>query len=859
MAPACVRTTYAVLRSFGRAVSSFVADLLSKTVPRLLSLERAALERFAALARVGARTGGLLGAGLLAHVSALGNWSSGLPWGPIGRVARVAAASLLAATALATADLYHTLVLDPFGLPDLDAFLASGPPTIGRIEDARGEVLAELAREYRRPLEEHELPPVLRGALLAAEDKGFFEHDGVDLEAWPRVIAKVAGASHAAGRVALPQGGSTLTQQLVRVAFLGDWCGRESAGVLLVDSVPNRALAWLVGVRAANKARRKLEEIRLALWLEDALAKRLGSRRKAKQEILRRYALYVYVGEGRYGFAAASEHYLGRPLASLRDDEADLAAVLAGIVKSPSAYSPVEANRTRVLRRRNQILQLMERAGYLAGPARARLERAPLPSRPPHVEIRPDATAAVNWVLESLPSLEDPTLTSHALYDGRIRVGSTIDGRLQRIVAEALENGLHAYERRHPTERARIQGSAVVLANEDARILALVGGRMAEPGSPLRFRDFNRATMSRRQAGSTMKPLVYFTALRLGMTLDSPVLDEPVWLKMGYGRPPKQVSNYDGTFKGMVSLRRALAESRNAATVRLAAAVGVPAIVETAHELGIHSELQPYITTALGASEVTLLELANVYRGFASGRHAEPWIVRSVRGRDGSVLYSRHAPRAQPLGGPALPLIQEALRGTIRLPSATGRALASLPFAVMGKTGTTNDFRDALFVGTTYGPAGITVAVRIGFDDNRSLGEGETGGRAALPVFREVVTRAYTGGVLGEPPAFPEALERGIDRYLAARARPPQQLMTAQVAATLDATDALHVTDGVTFTPAIAARSAASGAIEPAARGLSAVAPLTFGLADTGMVSAPRAVPVTTSAGETVRRDTTGG
>ncbi|HXY40833.1 MAG TPA: transglycosylase domain-containing protein [Vicinamibacteria bacterium] len=695
-------------------------------------------------------------------------WTCRLSQGPAGRIARSAIALSVGLAALAAAGLYETVFLDPFGLPDLDTFLASAPRTIGEVEDARGEVLAQLAREYRRPIEEHSLPPVLRAALLAAEDKDFFEHQGIDLQAWPRVLAKAVGASWGAHRLALPQGGSTLTQQLVRVAFLNDWWTRENGDTLLVDTVPNRALASLVGVRATNKARRKLEEIRLALWLEDALARRLGSRRRAKEEILRRYAMYVYLGDGRYGFAAASEHYLGRPMESLRDDEADLAAVLAGIVKSPAAYSPSEANRERVLRRRNQILHLMEREGFLSSAERARLEWAPVPVRATdEPSVRPEAATVVSYVLESLSHLGDPTLTTSAVFDGHIRVQSTVDARLQRLVAEALESGLRAYEARHPGEPARVQGSAVVMANSDARILALVGGRVDAGGGATHLRDFNRVTSSYRQAGSTMKPLVYLAALRQGLTLDSTVVDEPVWLPLGGGRA-KRISNYDGVFKGRVSLRRALAESRNAATMRLAEMVGVPTIVTTAHELGIKSALAPYLTTALGASDVNLLELANVYRTFASGRRAEPWIVRAVLARDGLVLYERPEAKLRPLDDPALPLIQEALRGNVRLPGATGHSLASLPFAVMGKTGTTNDFRDALYVGSTFGPGGITMAVRIGFDDNRTLGERETGGRTALPVFRQAVSRAYANGVLGAPPVFPEAIEHGIDAYLLA-------------------------------------------------------------------------------------------
>jgi len=189
--------------------------------------------------------------------------------------------------------------------------------------------------------------------------------------------------------------------------------------------------------------------------------------------------------------------------------------------------------------------------------------------------------------------------------------------------------------------------------------------------------------------------------------------------------------------------------------------------------LGIRTPLQPYITTALGASEVRLLELAGAYRAMASGVLAEPHIIDRVTDASGEVLYQ--APLAARLIGTAgLSLIQEGLRGVVRLPDGTAHSLDSrdFPVPVMGKTGTTSDFRDALFVGSTYGTQGITVAVRIGFDDNRTLGEKETGGRTALPIFREIMLRVYQEKLLGPAPHFPREIEEGIDGYLATQALP---------------------------------------------------------------------------------------
>jgi penicillin-binding protein 1A len=658
--------------------------------------------------------------------------------------------------------------------PRLDALTADQPPTIGRIEDARGEPLAELAVEYRRPMSEVDVPPILCAALLAAEDKRFFEHGGVDVRALPRIVAKAAAASWRARRLALPQGGSTITMQLARIVYLREWTAAENGPRTIRDTWIDRLAGAAIGIPATNKLRRKLEEVRLALWLERELLDHLGSKKLAKEEILRRYAAYVYLGDGRYGFAAAAEHYLGRPLSSLDGKDVAAAALLAGIPKWPARYAPSEANLARSLRRRNHVLALMGERGYLSEPERVRYasQPVPLPSTPGDFAVS-GPSSVVHTVLDAMKDAGDPRANPLALFEGRIRVRSSVDGRIQQMLINSLEDGLKAYEGRHPGSRGVVQGSAVVLANADARILAMAGGRQVFKDRPARMSDLNRTTESRRQPGSAMKPLAYLAAFRHGAGLDAEILDAPIAVPMGSGRPPKWISNYDGRFRGLIPLRLALAESRNAATIRLVTTVGIGAVVRAAHDLGIRSRLQPYVTTGLGASEVTLLELANAYRAMASGVNATPWIVERVATTEGLNLFRHSDPTLRPIDDPALPLVQEALRGVVRLPGATAHALVSLSVPVMGKTGTTTGFRDALFVGSTFGGSGVTVAVRLGFDDNRSLGEGETGGRIALPVFRSLVERAYQGGVLGPVPAFPSTLERSIDAYMSASVRPP--------------------------------------------------------------------------------------
>jgi len=267
-----------------------------------------------------------------------------------------------------------------------------------------------------------------------------------------------------------------------------------------------------------------------------------------------------------------------------------------------------------------------------------------------------------------------------------------------------------------------------------------------------------------------MKPIVYLAAFRQGrFTLESMVPDEPIDVPDGGEQSMKWVSNYDGQFKGVIPLREALAESRNTSAIWVTEQIGIDSVLRTSRSLGIHTPLQPYASTALGASEVKLLELANAYRAMASGILTQPYVIRKIV-RDSGEAVAGIEDNRSPVDfyDDALSLIQEGLRGVVRIPTGTAHALDSrgFPIAVMGKTGTTNEFRDALFIGSTFGPEGITVAVRIGFDDNRSLGPEETGGRVALPVFKEIMLKVYREKLAGPVPEFPAQMEQNINAYL---------------------------------------------------------------------------------------------
>ena len=700
------------------------------------------------------------------------DWTKGLVRFLIGTTAVTAV--------LATAVFYH-VYFDRNNLPDLEGFTRFEFPTIGGIYDANGHLLKEMASESREITRYEEIPAIVRDAILAAEDKNFFSHSGVDYSGFARVLCKVKlgrligrlrkmGSRDAANNSAIfPQGGSTITQQLVRGYFLKTMTAQENSDQLRHGEFLARLLSGVIGARMVNMLVRKVEEIRLSLWIEEEMQKRFGSKRRAKEEILARYASLIYMGNGQYGFAKGAEYYFGRPLGTFTLEDADKAALLAGVAKSARYYAPSASETERVLQRRNQTLALMAARGFISRDQARRAEQRPIAVVAQHKDKTIEASAVVDNILDELTSRQSE-LSVKDLREGRIQVYSTVDAGVQQIANQALERGLLLYENRHPGARGVIQGAVVVLRNRDAGTLAETGGRQFYKDHSSAYSDLNRVTKSLRQPGSAMKPIVYLAAFQEGtFNLDTVVPDEPISVPNGRDRDVKWISNFDGQFEGMIPLRLALAESRNAVAIWITGQIGIGSVLGTARSLGIQTPLRPYVTTALGASEVTLLELANAYRTIASGILTQPYVIRKiVRNSDEVIADSGHESSPIAVDSDALSLIQEGLRSVVRIPTGTAHALDSpgFPIAVMGKTGTTNQFRDALFVGSTYGPQGITVAVRIGFDDNRSLGSDETGARAALPVFKEVMLKVYGEKLVGPVPRFPSEMEQRIDVFL---------------------------------------------------------------------------------------------
>jgi penicillin-binding protein 1A len=520
------------------------------------------------------------------------------------------------------------------------------------------------------------LPRHLLDAVIATEDRRFFKHWGLD----PTGMLRAAFTNLRAGRVA--QGGSTLTQQLAKNLFLGS----------------ERTYA------------RKLEEIVLALWLELRLGKR---------NILELYLNRVYFGAGAYGVETAAQRFFGK---SAREVSLVEAAVLAGLLKAPSRYSP--AFNPQVARARaGDVLAKMVEARFLSAEESERAGQATLRFAEALGRGQSGLDYAIDAVLEQLP----PLVVSPA---GDIVVETTIDANLQRHAQTLVQNALSG-----EGQSARASQAALLIVDLKGAIRAVVGGRSYAES------QFNRALKAKRQPGSAFKMFVYLAALESGLRPDSTVQDLPI---LGAGWSPR---NEGAGYRGTVTLRDALAQSMNAAAARLHMTVGPRKTVGVARRLGIRSPLRAEASLALGTSEVTPIELTAAYGVLANGGRAlEPHLIGRVRTGSGRVLFERREEPAAELVAPSNVAAMNDMLNAV-LVSGTGKraALPGLPAA--GKTGTSQDFRDAWFVGYTEQ---FVAGVWVGNDDGRAMNK-VMGGSLPARLWHDVMLAAHEGGSASAP------------------------------------------------------------------------------------------------------------
>jgi len=541
--------------------------------------------------------------------------------------------------------------------------------------DQNGRLIARRGSAHGRVAERDDLPPYLVDAVLAVEDRRFYDHFGVDV----RGTARALWANLRAGRVV--QGGSTLTQQLAKNLFL----------------TPERTM------------RRKVQEMMLAFWLEN---------RFSKDEILELYLNRVYFGGGAWGVEAASMRYFGKSVSELNLGES---ALLAGLLKAPSRYSPV-SDAERAAARATVVLDLMEQTGRIS--ADERYDAAATPIRVSRGASSPGAQYFVDWLAPRVREIVGPD------FELDLRITTTLDVDAQRAAETAVSSTLQ------DADAARGAGEAALISlAHDGAIRAMVGGRSYTHS------QYNRALLAQRQPGSAFKAFVYASAFEAGLRPDDVRNDAPV--SVGDWQP----ANYNGEYRGEMTLREAFARSSNSIAVQIAEETGRGHIARLAERMGIATNLRIDRSLALGAYEVNPMEMAVAYAPFANGGlRAEAHGILMIETADGEIIYE-----APPVAGERV-LDQRTYASMRDLFSAvtswgTGRRAAVPGLEIGGKTGTTNEFRDAWFAGFS---GDLVTVVWTGNDDNAPT-ERATGGSTPATIFNRYMVHTPRTGLASDP------------------------------------------------------------------------------------------------------------
>jgi penicillin-binding protein 1A len=577
---------------------------------------------------------------------------------------------VLALAAIGTAGFY-AFTMD---LPGIDVLKDYRPSISSRVFDNNNELIDEFFLEDRKLVRISEIPPIVIQAFVAAEDSRFFEHKGVDLLSIFRAAIKNIEAGH------IIQGGSTITQQVAKMMYLS----------------PER------------KFTRKLKEAILAYKIDKYLT---------KEEILNLYLNQIYLGHGTYGIESAALGYFGKSAKNLKLHEA---ALLAGLPKAPTNYSPF-LYYDKAKERQIYVLTRMMEDGYITPEEMKKASAEPLKLR----TIRPKDKMTAYFV-ESVRRYVQDKYGADALYKEGLSIYTTLDLKAQKYAGEAVARGLKELEERNKYPPGLVQGALLCMDVKTGAIRAMIGGRDFNKS------EFNRATQSRRQPGSAFKPIIYTAAFDKGLTpatvfVDAPIAIEDVSQPDGMWRP----KNFDGKFMGPITMRTALVLSRNVVTVKILQEIGVDYAVSYAMNMGITSPLVRTLSLALGVSEVTLQELVQAYNVLANqGQKVTPYFIKKIVDRTGNV-FEENKPQSEQVIDPRIAFITTYVLQDVVI-RGTGTRVKSIGRPVAAKTGTTNDCRDAWFIG--YTPS-LIAGMWVGFDQDRSLGTQEVGGRAAAPIW----------------------------------------------------------------------------------------------------------------------------
>lgn len=568
-------------------------------------------------------------------------------------------------------------------LPQIRSLETFSPSAVSRIYSADKILLSEIYLEKRDPVSLERIPRHLTDALIATEDRKFYTHSGVDLKAILRAIVKDIWAGE------FVEGASTITQQLAKTLFL----------------TPRKNIV------------RKVKEALLAFQLE---------RRYTKNEILELYLNQVYFGSGAYGVESAARIFFNK---SVKDLSLAECALVAGMPKSPSRYSPL-VNQDLALKRRNIVLKQMLDTGIITDGVYNNAIAEPLTLAIGKMEAD-QAPYFVDYIKKELEGIVGPA----QLYKGGLTVFTTLNNALQQEAEKAVTSGLDAVEKRMRTSgaiKAEPQGALISLDITTGGIIALVGGRDYASST------YNRALSAERQPGSAFKPIVYGHAVEQGFAQNRLILDAPVVFrgaKKGLDWTPE---NFSGTYKGEMTLRKALSISQNIPAVRLIEMLSPEPVIRFGRKLGITSTLAPNLSLALGSSEVTLLELTSAYTVFANrGQWVKPFGILEIVTSNGRVLWQAKSQKKVVMSRQDAAIVTDMLTGVIQ--EGTGRKASLLKRPLAGKTGTTDQYNDALFVG--FSPS-VAAGVWVGVDRDGTLGDLETGARAALPIWIDYMRKA---------------------------------------------------------------------------------------------------------------------
>ena len=573
---------------------------------------------------------------------------------------------------------YYAVTID---LPGIDTLKDYRPIVASIVYDDNDKRIDDFFLEDRKVIKLEEIPKSVKDAFIAAEDSRFYEHKGFDIQSIFRALFKNFEAGY------IVQGGSTITQQVAKLIYLSP----------------------------EKKYLRKVKEAILSYKIDRYLT---------KDEILSLYLNQIYLGHGTYGIEAASLGYFGKSAKELTLPEA---AMLAGMPKAPSTYSPF-LYLERSKQRQAYVLGRMLEDKYITQEEMDRAVHVPLILR----DIKPKEKVAA-YFIEHIRRYVQEKYGADILYKEGLSIYTTLNLDAQIAAREALEKGLSELEDREKYERGLVQGAIYCMDVKTGAIRAMVGGRDFNKS------EFNRATQSRRQPGSAFKPLIYTAAFDKGMNpstrfIDSPLVIEDPSVEGGLWRP----KNFDDKFLGPITMRTALVQSRNVVTVKILQEIGVEYAASYATNMGITSPLGRNLSLALGSSGVTLQEMVNAYGVLANGgKKVTPYFIKKIVDRTGNVFEEATVKSEQVIDARIAFMTSYVMRDVVE--RGTGRRAKGLGRQVAGKTGTTNDTRDAWFIGFT---PSLIAGVWIGFDQEVTLGKSEVGGRAAAPIWLSFMEKA---------------------------------------------------------------------------------------------------------------------